>query len=199
MLAKEIKGWRKGDTYGDDLPRLRFGWEGYQWALHTPTAERECSVPAEIAWTDEEGSHHSMSVATATDLLAELFGEWPGGLEEIEASLNGWRRRAQQLEAQLAASPSIQEGRTAGTSVSLNSAQVESSASEWRPIETAPKDGNTILIARHMDSFGWIRGYARWDGDWISCGFDAVLSNLGLAHPTHWMPLPSPPSKEQSK
>lgn len=32
-LTDELRSWRTGDTYGDDLPRLRFGWEAYQWAL----------------------------------------------------------------------------------------------------------------------------------------------------------------------
>ncbi|CUA99375.1 hypothetical protein [Comamonas thiooxydans] len=37
QLAAEVKSWREGATYGDDLPRLRFGWEGYQWALAATT------------------------------------------------------------------------------------------------------------------------------------------------------------------
>jgi hypothetical protein len=69
----------------------------------------------------------------------------------------------------------------------------------WRDIATAPKDGRTVLVCRHMDEFGWIKGYARWEGvgyisGWVSNGFDNVMSNLGLAHPTHWMPLPPPPA-----
>uniref|UniRef100_UPI002FDEEB7C hypothetical protein n=1 Tax=Delftia acidovorans TaxID=80866 RepID=UPI002FDEEB7C len=32
QLAAEVKSWRVGDTYEADFPRLRFGWEGYQWA-----------------------------------------------------------------------------------------------------------------------------------------------------------------------
>lgn len=31
-LAETVKTWRNGDSYDDDLPRLRFGWEGFQWA-----------------------------------------------------------------------------------------------------------------------------------------------------------------------
>lgn len=31
-LAETVKIWRNGDSYDDDLPRLRFGWEGFQWA-----------------------------------------------------------------------------------------------------------------------------------------------------------------------
>lgn len=77
--------------------------------------------------------------------------------------------------------------------------------SEWRPIETAPKDGTTVIVARNMgeNGFGWVRGYARWESaaiagmdfsGWISQGFTQPAGNLGLAHPTHWMPLPAPPS-----
>lgn len=32
QLAAEVKAWRVGNTYEADFPRLRFGWEGYQWA-----------------------------------------------------------------------------------------------------------------------------------------------------------------------
>jgi len=70
----------------------------------------------------------------------------------------------------------------------------------WRDIESAPKDGSTVIVGRDMGHFGFIRGYARWecsiDGlvpGWISCGFDPVNSNLGLAHPTHWQPIPPAP------
>lgn len=80
-------------------------------------------------------------------------------------------------------------------------------AGGWQPIETAPKDGTVVLLGRHMDGFGFIRGYGRYESrpgvlasgtgafvsGWISSGFDRVMSNLGLAHPTHWMPLPAAP------
>ena len=32
-LAADIKNWRNGITYDDDLPRLKHAWEGYQWAI----------------------------------------------------------------------------------------------------------------------------------------------------------------------
>lgn len=70
----------------------------------------------------------------------------------------------------------------------------------WQPIETAPKDGTTIIVGRDMGDFGFIRGYARFEGapgsflsGWISNGFSEIISNLGLAHPTLWQPLPEPP------
>lgn len=78
--------------------------------------------------------------------------------------------------------------------------QKQPSAGGWQPIETAPRDGTPVIVARHMDEFGWIRGWARWAGGdgfvsgWVSYGFDPVMGELGLAHPTHWQPLPAPPA-----
>lgn len=74
-------------------------------------------------------------------------------------------------------------------------------AAGWRPIAEAPRDGTTVIVARHMGEFGWIRGCARWVGGtgfvagWVSKGFDPVMGELGLAHPTHWQPLPEPPKE----
>ena len=73
--------------------------------------------------------------------------------------------------------------------------------SGWQPIETAPKDGTTILIYRRMPPWH-VRGSAYWfigsDGScgWISRGLVAhgrSPGELGLSEPTHWMPLESPP------
>lgn len=72
--------------------------------------------------------------------------------------------------------------------------------SEWQPIETAPKDGTTVLLYREVVPFKVV-GYGRWEdvlgiSGWISYGFHrggGDASNLGLAAPTHWMPLPAPP------
>lgn len=78
--------------------------------------------------------------------------------------------------------------------------------SEWQPIETAPRDGTTILIFGQPDDLLMADGSgplvqfstpgtftAAWDE--IDDAF--VLSGgswLGpFVAPTHWMPLPSPP------
>ncbi|MES2950244.1 MAG: hypothetical protein V4858_17005 [Pseudomonadota bacterium] len=70
---------------------------------------------------------------------------------------------------------------------------------QWQPIETAPRDGSTVIVGRDMGSFGFVRGYGRFEGDprsflcgWISSGFTDPPGNLGLAYPSHWMPLPPP-------
>lgn len=67
----------------------------------------------------------------------------------------------------------------------------------WQPIETAPKDGRMVLL---FPSRCWAEDSDRgevgyWDNDFHDWG------GLGSAAedytgPTHWMPLPSPPTPE---
>jgi hypothetical protein len=87
---------------------------------------------------------------------------------------------------------------------------VASGAEAWRPIETAPQDGYLLV---HED--GAIRALLRIKGVWHKPGYPAlvtknywgdaarVLDPLGYRlelrdgcceNPTHWMPLPQPPS-----
>jgi hypothetical protein len=71
----------------------------------------------------------------------------------------------------------------------------------WLPIETAPKDGTVVLLFRRVDPWNVI-GYGRWEGGdprtvfvsgWVTGYFNDPPGNLGLAAPTHWMPLPASP------
>lgn len=76
-------------------------------------------------------------------------------------------------------------------------------ADQWQPIETAPKDGTRVLVARYMPPYGWILGHANWRvvrevSGWVSHGLGA-FGELGLADPTHWRPLPAPPTQEPSR
>ena len=72
---------------------------------------------------------------------------------------------------------------------------------EWRPIETAPKDGQSILLGCNYDRHGKARvALAWWDkgmwleaqywneseGDWENCRVEFK--------PSHWMPLTEPPT-----
>lgn len=64
--------------------------------------------------------------------------------------------------------------------------------SEWKPIETAPTDGTKVLIFWAYWSAVPFVAYFR-HGQWIG---DEACSD-GVDDPTHWMPLPDPPSVEK--
>jgi len=64
----------------------------------------------------------------------------------------------------------------------------------WRPIETAPKDGTHILVARTASKP--IRAWFSYDRWWMhGCGpLDNRPADLtGAYAPTHWIPLPAAP------
>ena len=56
-------------------------------------------------------------------------------------------------------------------------------AGDWKPIETAPKDGTEVLACN--GSWIFIAGYDRWG--WVDSAAGESRS------PVHWMPLPEPP------
>lgn len=60
---------------------------------------------------------------------------------------------------------------------------------EWRDIETAPKDGTKILLFREHQSVvegSWNHGGAMNSPYW--------MTPSNLFNPTHWMPMPAPPT-----
>lgn len=72
----------------------------------------------------------------------------------------------------------------------------------WQPIETAPKDGKKFMIWNGVDI-----GVAEWTRNgaaeplflycqWASNDLDYDRNYAGgPSNPTHWMPLPPPPSE----
>jgi len=68
---------------------------------------------------------------------------------------------------------------------------------EWRPIETAPKTGEKILVYRPVHD-GY---YIPMTGEdyWGSTMFDPEgcwMRSRQDCQPSHWMPLPKPPKGE---
>lgn len=66
-------------------------------------------------------------------------------------------------------------------------------ASSWQPIETAPKDGTEILA--------WQKGEGAFVVFWYSRLFNWKWTTHDLGgdenlYPSHWMPLPAPPTTE---
>lgn len=63
--------------------------------------------------------------------------------------------------------------------------------SEWRPIETAPKDGLLVLLSTH-GGIVFIGKFRKHLGIWVD---DEGRERFRTV--THWMPLPLPPSLTQ--
>lgn len=68
--------------------------------------------------------------------------------------------------------------------------------SGWQPIETAPRDGTRVLLARCRDdgSYEWM--YVAWcrRTQWrISENVARNYYSTVDSEPTHWQPLPDPP------
>lgn len=78
---------------------------------------------------------------------------------------------------------------------------------EWRPIETAPKDGKpftAVSMSRHGELYDskTFKPFSCWwseagdfsDPAWVRevHGFRSFGNHV--AHPTHWLPLPLPPA-----
>ena len=61
--------------------------------------------------------------------------------------------------------------------------------SEWKPIETAPKDGTKVLLWREGNPTGEWPFMASWErGMWA-----IYIDGQVIRTPTHWMSLPEPP------
>jgi hypothetical protein len=50
-------------------------------------AKAKVAQPEQLQWTDAEGVQYTFPLEGATQLLADLYAEWPGGLAEIESAM----------------------------------------------------------------------------------------------------------------
>jgi hypothetical protein len=80
--------------------------------------------------------------------------------------------------------------------------------SEWQPIESAPRDGESILIWKTDERMvGEYMMAAYWDNQHFSGeagfvpvgghhkqGYTSEVTGTPQGYPTHWMPLPARPS-----
>ena len=84
--------------------------------------------------------------------------------------------------------------------MALTALAAQPAPSGWRPIETAPKDKTRVIVAKYgahsplHEKAGdcWWACKAYFDGDCWTDGMD------DLCTPTHWMPLPPAPGKEEA-
>ncbi len=72
---------------------------------------------------------------------------------------------------------------------------------EWQPIETAPKDGRSILLGGGLwddEDVSEVIGLAHWDEKskgWLVACHEGGYVCAWYTDATHWMPLPEPPQK----
>lgn len=81
----------------------------------------------------------------------------------------------------------------------------------WQPIATAPMNGESVIVAVRCARTrrGWIVGEAWFDNDeiertWWWAGTNrwdihATSVDVGEGPPTHWQPLPPPPTEETTR
>jgi hypothetical protein len=66
----------------------------------------------------------------------------------------------------------------------------------WQPIESVPQDGTRVLT--FDPSYGIAAATFDPYWGWVERGADYATEvwGIGEMHPTHWMPLPTPPKLE---
>jgi hypothetical protein len=71
--------------------------------------------------------------------------------------------------------------------------------SEWRPIETAPRDGTEVLLYTTAFNGEWIvvQGAYFSSPKQIDDGWETAFGFHG--EPTHWQPLPPPPGAAETQ
>lgn len=66
----------------------------------------------------------------------------------------------------------------------------------WQPIESAPRDGTSVLVATAEGLVGEAKFYPD-NATWYWMGFDPsdYVDGSITPAPPHWMPLPPPPTE----
>jgi len=84
----------------------------------------------------------------------------------------------------------IQEARRLLQEINIDVMKNYDQKRQWRPIETAPKDGSEVLvICSNNEQFV---GYRYNDAPYFCYAVNRDRGRF-FCEPTHWMPLPSPP------
>lgn len=108
---------------------------------------------------------------------------YPGFGGAADGWFSGWQP--------LPASPSQERcGDLVEASQSLRSVPQSAVPDAWRDIESAPRDGSKILLTQTTPG-DWEHTYVsgRWRAEW-----GMWITPAGGLIPTHWQPLPAPPS-----
>lgn len=80
------------------------------------------------------------------------------------------------------------------------SAATQADANIWQPIETAPRDGTSVLVVNDNVGGRYTKPFQIGVASWGPCmreeawGSDSCCDNVTCFTPTHWQPLPNAPS-----
>lgn len=158
-----------------------------------------CPIPGACSCLDALSSPPPREIG---ELIQDV--RWKKKLDrsQIAAALERMARENDRLEQELNetnAACDAQMRRANRAEDALNAAL----SSQWRGMESAPKDGRHVLLACAVDPPSWIcEGYYEEDGDrgWFQANThwtdDWTDAYDGSVIPTHWMPLPPPPAQE---
>ncbi len=125
--------------------------------------------------------------------------------------MNEFTRKAMELADEYAAVSYLNEITTVARAALL--AHLEGGEQKWLPIETAPKDGRTVLLGYFNSHGKWRTLRGQWfsreiiDDEWenaedckegwyetsVECDSDY---SVWKTEPTHWQPLPATPTEE---
>lgn len=179
---------------------IRTDDEADEWLYHDVCPERRAGITVEplvplsqLQAAEAERDYALEAEDEAKDCFWAIYPEW------VQAKGHG-------ISTEAARTILAERAEAAEAEVSKLKAQVE-----WQPIETAPKDGTAVIIAvpdrAHTD---FIVGEAYFDpehygdGDWWWANTDygdyhgGPVSEVNYNHPTHWRPLPAPPSQARA-
>tara|TARA_R110000822_G_scaffold17335_2_gene58471 strand:- start:1861 stop:2190 length:330 start_codon:yes stop_codon:yes gene_type:complete len=69
--------------------RIPLDGDAFHEALYAIKAAlaQPVSEPKQLQWTDAAGVKYAFPLQGATQLLADLYARWPGGLTEIESAM----------------------------------------------------------------------------------------------------------------
>lgn len=89
------------------------------------------------------------------------------------------------------ANVAFQQGKEEALREVDEAAALSTESAGWQPIETAPTDNTPVLVWQAPWEFPSRATFTTDDEVWCSAGGIEV-------NPTHWMPLPTPPSEGES-
>ena len=126
--------------------------------------------------------------AFTLNMCAALRAAWEKAAElaqEREPAADGMREALEKARVYLAAMSRTGHAPGATILVKAIDAALSRAGNGWQPIETAPKDGTTIIVSG---------GIAHWhEGAWKTLTGYEYPGRLIQWKVTQWMPLPAPP------